>query len=804
MAIQQGTQFFLTLKVLQFVQQLRRRLKPRVLGSLLGTETSLGSKSKTIQSIAKGLSRVGLQERKQTHHASDRSPKSKSLKPSLKLQTPGRRGSVHPNTCGEEVQRIFNSVDEKLSAPGSALSAVAADDGRFLKQNDHLFSFEACSLNETIRHLALVHDAISVFDACRSQYGDEWLIGEGQDMGLEIDEAFIANYEHLLMRLRAQLIETLSRKVLEALLLGAYTKTQRKLLAWFTEFPDNQPHLSTTMPWTIKPSLAVLWGVCWMFYNSPGGGGAAEESNSFLQSEQFPGWDAAHDGEYLDFGGAPLVGAQSQPAAQQQAGRDDGGVDVSFRNLGYGRPGDSFVSARPGQGRTSRAAAAPLYANNASDQLQADPDAYTRPSTYDPFAYYLPDDARASSTFFFSRESLLPGNPGHATRDLRAFPVQDSLNDPWQQHQIPYSSLPQRATRHPLTTAPAIRVNGAADTEGFAPPQPDFFNILYQPGAQEPEAAQLNLNTDFSNLQPSPYIMGNCPPPENSPILPQIVRHERTSSVNSISNILTPVSMSAPRSPLLSPARDRRPSVTSSHGHIRPASEDGSSQDDTDIGSLPRNHAYKRSEEPSRNSDNKMICKYKECIGSVFDRKCEWSKHMDKHDRPYKCNVKGCEKLQGFTYSGGLLRHEREVHKLHGGTKKSLYCPHPDCKRSSGSGFTRKENLAEHVRRVHRRTSTSSDLGNLVIPGSNTQDDTNTTDVRVASDSPYQRMADMHEEDSQYPLKRKRSNAGLSDTGDDTDLRAEVKRLRKECEEKDIRLQQLEAAVVALQQQGPR
>jgi len=88
---------------------------------------------------------------------------------------------------------------------------------------------------------------------------------------------------------------------------------------------------------------------------------------------------------------------------------------------------------------------------------------------------------------------------------------------------------------------------------------------------------------------------------------------------------------------------------------------------------------------------------------------------MDKHDRPYKCNVKGCEKLQGFTYSGGLLRHEREVHKMHGGTKKSLFCPFPDCKRSSGAGFTRKENLAEHIRRVHRRTSMSADLHGLVI-----------------------------------------------------------------------------------------
>jgi hypothetical protein len=91
---------------------------------------------------------------------------------------------------------------------------------------------------------------------------------------------------------------------------------------------------------------------------------------------------------------------------------------------------------------------------------------------------------------------------------------------------------------------------------------------------------------------------------------------------------------------------------------------------------------------------------------------------MDKHERPYKCHLKGCEKLQGFTYSGGLLRHEREIHKMDGGTSKPFFCPFFDCKRSSGSGFTRKENLAEHMRRVHRRTSTSSDPGNQVMASS--------------------------------------------------------------------------------------
>ena len=78
-----------------------------------------------------------------------------------------------------------------------------------------------------------------------------------------------------------------------------------------------------------------------------------------------------------------------------------------------------------------------------------------------------------------------------------------------------------------------------------------------------------------------------------------------------------------------------------------------------------------------------------------------YRKHRDIHTRPYICRVPGCEKIQGFTYSGGLLRHEREVHQQHGGPIKRHFCPHADCKRSEQE-FSRKENLTEHLRRVHR------------------------------------------------------------------------------------------------------
>lgn len=74
---------------------------------------------------------------------------------------------------------------------------------------------------------------------------------------------------------------------------------------------------------------------------------------------------------------------------------------------------------------------------------------------------------------------------------------------------------------------------------------------------------------------------------------------------------------------------------------------------------------------------------------------------MDKHERPYKCAEPGCASLQGFTYSGGLLRHQREVHKKNVATKINFMCPHAGCNRGIGQGFTRQENLKEHLRRRH-------------------------------------------------------------------------------------------------------
>ncbi|KAK5069018.1 hypothetical protein LTR24_010758 [Lithohypha guttulata] len=117
-----------------------------------------------------------------------------------------------------------------------------------------------------------------------------------------------------------------------------------------------------------------------------------------------------------------------------------------------------------------------------------------------------------------------------------------------------------------------------------------------------------------------------------------------------------------------------------------------------------QDHSARSEREPPLNDHGEIICTHETCRGGykIFKRPCEWNKHMDQHERPYKCKEPTCEQNAGFTYSGGLLRHMREVHKKVTGTaRRPLYCPHANCVRSTGKGFTRQENLDEHLRRRH-------------------------------------------------------------------------------------------------------
>lgn len=86
-------------------------------------------------------------------------------------------------------------------------------------------------------------------------------------------EKFIANLEHLLRCLQQAILEALihnTLKLIDADILHWHPNWQQRRgdrEGWFAEWPNGQPPLNTTWPWNVKPSLVVLWGVCWMFYD---------------------------------------------------------------------------------------------------------------------------------------------------------------------------------------------------------------------------------------------------------------------------------------------------------------------------------------------------------------------------------------------------------------------------------------------------------------------------------------------------------------------------------------------------------
>ena len=90
-------------------------------------------------------------------------------------------------------------------------------------------------------------------------------------------QSYLPHFEHVLRCIQHVLIFHLLRQDWEPQHQDVLRTHQdwearrRRLCDWFAEWPGGRPPLNSTMPWNIRPSLVVLWGVCWMFYRSRGG-----------------------------------------------------------------------------------------------------------------------------------------------------------------------------------------------------------------------------------------------------------------------------------------------------------------------------------------------------------------------------------------------------------------------------------------------------------------------------------------------------------------------------------------------------
>lgn len=162
-------------------------------------------------------------------------------------------------------------------------------------------------------------------------------------------------------------------------------------------------------------------------------------------------------------------------------------------------------------------------------------------------------------------------------------------------------------------------------------------------------------------------------------------------------------------------------------------------------------------------------------------------------------------------------------------------CPFLDCNRSSGKGFTRQENLKEHLRRLHRvdERSPKYNCDNSNSRSNNNSNNNDSSDVRGNSERRPPRLVssisfitsatsptatsapEFHRLDNPLPTppislplhpatKRKRASIVSSSYGSEEEnsdvrgLRNEVLRLRRVVESKDSRLDELERMVSEL------
>lgn len=162
--------------------------------------------------------------------------------------------------------RLLHDLDSHTQSSGKSLRGIAAQDEQFLKYDAEQTArtSSTATLNQILDSATLVLDWLQL----QGRQSSIKRKNSNEDCDKLKYEKFFANLEHLIRCLRHAVIEALlQERLLQIQFWGQYLQQQRQIEGWFAEWPNGQPPLNTTWPWNVKPSLVVLWGVCWMFYD---------------------------------------------------------------------------------------------------------------------------------------------------------------------------------------------------------------------------------------------------------------------------------------------------------------------------------------------------------------------------------------------------------------------------------------------------------------------------------------------------------------------------------------------------------
>ncbi|WPH02546.1 Hypothetical protein R9X50_00541100 [Acrodontium crateriforme] len=714
---------YVTFKVLRLVNAFRQRVKTRV-----RSRVSKRPSPKSEHDFCQVFEHQAFEE--VDHHLgrnkAHRHWKGVHALTTLKRDYPVPRGKRSDKRIETLLHQIDRSINHKTS-----LGIVAANNKLFLRCLDG-FDLKPLSLNELASLVIIVKDLLQILKEKTVQNSKIKTIVEGNEViDSTLDETYLANLEHMLLCFQDQILRLLVARLIglaQKHLIDCQKNQGKESDDWFSVFPDCRHPLSTTWPWSIKSSLAVIWGVCWMFFADVDWTGQPATLSASPVSHA-TAWNP-------DSRGATAVAVHSHSSRRPTSSvavssASSGAVSVSSSQSQphphphpHSHPPPAFALSPhpiPPQAAGLQRGTGALFAELGPDYASS-----TAPhSPPDATNWGVPQEEIFTSPPGFHHPSPSPALALHRSTANANSSTYPADFDAWPHVQLassthplpnsrgvefarPATTLPPAPVRHRHPSTPTIRVTIPQDFHHGTPQQfsASSNSSIYSayPGIRPYSAANLSPN----NLGPSDIrSMHHDPQPldMNVPV--------------------SPVS-AAPHSPGHPGVLDHQPQLyrkrshsqmshdgdgmmtnnMEMHGDALPAQNDVPDSANEDYS--PRGLRPYRREQPPPMENNKYVCVFApECQGMTFDRKCEWSKHMDKHDRPYRCPDEACAKLQGFTYSGGLLRHEREVHGKHGGPKAQLMCPYPDCKRHTGKGFTRKENLNEHKRRVHNDPSQS-------------------------------------------------------------------------------------------------
>lgn len=168
---------------------------------------------------------------------------------------------------------MLRKLDVSTERQDASTAIVATQDKLFLQFNarNALAYKDAQELGSVLDLATLLILRIRRFFGSQSTGGLGTLGEPLSSFGLECEKG-LANLEHMLRCLQQAALEALiqiSLKRLEGDLVAWYQYWRQRRhasVSWFSEWSSSRRPLRTTWPWNIKPSLIVLWGVCWMFY----------------------------------------------------------------------------------------------------------------------------------------------------------------------------------------------------------------------------------------------------------------------------------------------------------------------------------------------------------------------------------------------------------------------------------------------------------------------------------------------------------------------------------------------------------